>query len=145
MSHDMRFPTMWYVQPAKQISLHVHTVWSEPLLGTLIFYECSATDWKSFEVSKLKRRLHRLVWIYTCQNAILLEITCHGSNVFERVLLNHSLAQIQDHFTEMFLILSLPKLPNSSASKLNKMAARAKNRSIFTFAIWKKCVLYTAK
>ena len=23
--------------------------------------------------------LHRLVWVYTCQNATLLEITCHGS------------------------------------------------------------------
>ena len=30
---------------------------------------------KSFGVSKLKRRL---VWVYTCQNATLLEITCHG-------------------------------------------------------------------
>ena len=27
----------------------------------------------------LKRRLHRLVLVYTCQNATLLEITCHGS------------------------------------------------------------------
>ena len=24
---------------------------------------------------------HRLVWVYTCQNATLLEITCHGSFV----------------------------------------------------------------
>ena len=30
-------------------------------------------------VTKSKRRLHRLVWVYTCQNATLLEITCHGS------------------------------------------------------------------
>ena len=28
----------------------------------------------------LKIRLHRLVGVYTCQNATLLEITCHGSN-----------------------------------------------------------------
>ena len=29
----MRFPTMWYLRPAKpQISLHIHGVWSEPLL-----------------------------------------------------------------------------------------------------------------
>ena len=28
---------------------------------------------------KLTRRLHRVVWVYTCQNATLLEITCHGS------------------------------------------------------------------
>ena len=36
--------------------------------------------WTSFGASKLKRRLHRLVWVYTCQNTILLEITCRGSN-----------------------------------------------------------------
>ena len=34
---------------------------------------------KSFGVSKLKRRLHRLAWVYTCQNATLLETTCRGS------------------------------------------------------------------
>ena len=28
---------------------------------------------------KLKRRLHRLIWVYTCQNATLLEIKYHGS------------------------------------------------------------------
>ena len=33
----------------------------------------------SFGVSKLKRRLHRLVWVYTCQNTTLLEITYRGS------------------------------------------------------------------
>ena len=82
MSHDMRFPTMWYVRPAKtQISLHIRAVRSEPLLVAWIFYNCLATDWTSFGVSKLKRRLHRLVWVYTCQNATLLEITCHGSYV----------------------------------------------------------------
>ena len=33
MSLDMRFTTMWYVQPAKpQISLRICAVWSEPLL-----------------------------------------------------------------------------------------------------------------
>ena len=39
------------------------------------------TDWTSFRVSKLKKRLHRLVWVYTCQNATLLEITWRGSFV----------------------------------------------------------------
>ena len=34
-----------------------------------------------FGVFKLKRRLQRLVRVYTCQNATLLEITCRGSNV----------------------------------------------------------------
>ena len=30
-------------------------------------------------ITKLKRRLQKLVWVYTCQNATLLEITCCGS------------------------------------------------------------------
>ena len=39
MSRDMRFPTMWYVRPAKaQTSLRIRTVWSEPLLVACIFY-----------------------------------------------------------------------------------------------------------
>ena len=37
-----------------------------------------ATDRTSFGVSKLKRGLHRLVWVYTCQNTTLSEITCRG-------------------------------------------------------------------
>ena len=38
MSHDMRFPTMWYVRQAKaQTSLRIPTVWSEPLLVAWIF------------------------------------------------------------------------------------------------------------
>ena len=28
------------------------------------------------------RRLHRLVWVYSCQNSSLLEITCRGSSIF---------------------------------------------------------------
>ena len=80
MSRDMRFPTMWYVRPAKaQTSLRIRTVCSEPLLVAWIFYECFTTDGTVFGVSRPKRRLHRLVWDYTCQNATLLEITCHGS------------------------------------------------------------------
>ena len=81
MSHHMRFPTMWYERPAKaQTSLRIWAVWSEPLLVTRILYDY--TDWTSFGVSKLKRRLHRLIWVYTCQNATVLEITCRGSNIF---------------------------------------------------------------
>ena len=81
MSRDMRFPTMWFVRPAKpQISLRIHAVWSKPLLVACMFYECWATDWTTFEDSKLMTRLYRLVWVYTCQNTILFEITCHGSN-----------------------------------------------------------------
>ena len=41
LSSDMRFPTMWYVGPAKpQISLRICTVCSEPLLVAWIIYEC---------------------------------------------------------------------------------------------------------
>ena len=80
MSSDMRFPTMWYVRPAKaQTSLRIRAVCSEPLQVAWIIYECSAASWTAFGVSKLKIRLHRLVWAYTCQNATLLEITGHGS------------------------------------------------------------------
>ena len=34
------------------------------------------------EFLSLKRRLHRLVWVCTCQNATLFKITCRGSYVF---------------------------------------------------------------
>ena len=34
-----------------------------------------------FGVSKLKWRLHRLVWVYSCQNDTLLEISCPRSNI----------------------------------------------------------------
>ena len=38
MSSGIRFPTMWYVRPAKpQISLQICAVWSEPLLVACIF------------------------------------------------------------------------------------------------------------
>ena len=76
MSRYMRFLTMWYVQ---RVSLRIRAVWSEPLLVVWIYYEYLATAQTAFWLSKLKRRLHRLVWIYTCQNATLLEITSHGS------------------------------------------------------------------
>ena len=45
----------------------------------LDIYECYATDWTSIGVSKPKSRLHKLIWVYTCQNATLFEIKCHGS------------------------------------------------------------------
>ena len=67
LSRDTRFPTMWYVRPAKvQTSLRIRADWSRPLLLAWIFYDCQPTDWTAFGVSKLKRRLHRLVWVSTC-------------------------------------------------------------------------------
>ena len=79
-NRNMRFPTMWYVPPAKaQTSLRNRTVWSEPLLAAWIFYDPKATGRTSFGVSKLKGMLHRLVWVYACKTTTLLEITCRGS------------------------------------------------------------------
>ena len=79
----MRLQTMWYVRPAKvQTSLPICAVLSEPLLVAWIFYECSATDRTSFGVSMPKRWLQRIVWVYTCENVTLLEITCCGSFCF---------------------------------------------------------------
>ena len=79
LSQCVRFPTMWYVRPAKaQISLRIRAVWSKPLQVTWIFYDCSSTYQTSFWVIKLNSELHRFVWVYTCQNATLLEITCRG-------------------------------------------------------------------
>ena len=47
----MRFPTMWYVRPAKpRISLRTSAVCSEPLLVALIYFECYATDRTAFGV-----------------------------------------------------------------------------------------------
>ena len=84
----MRFP-MWYVRPAKaQTSLRIQAVWSEPLLVSWWFHEHLATDWTSFGVSKLKRRLHKLVWVFACQNATFLEITCRGS-IMTKLHSNH--------------------------------------------------------
>ena len=73
MSRDIRFPTMLYVRPAlkPKISLRIRTVWSDPLLLWLLSYWPNII-WSFY---KLKGRLHRLVRVYTCQNATLLEIT----------------------------------------------------------------------
>ena len=82
MSRNMICPTMWYVWRAMaQTSLGIRTVWSEPLLVTWIFYKCLANNRTSLVVSKLRRNLHRLVWVYTCQNTTLLGITFRGSFV----------------------------------------------------------------
>ena len=76
----MRYPTMWYVQPAKpQISACAYAQADQSLCKLL---ENSMTvkqaDQTSFGISKLKRRLHRLA-----QDTTLLEIiTCHDSYMF---------------------------------------------------------------
>ena len=98
ISRGMRFPTMWYVRPAKaQTSLRIRAVWSESLLHVVawLFYDCYATDWTYFGVSKLKRRLHRLVWVYTCQNTTLLELICRSSHEKNRRVLTYPLSAQQ--------------------------------------------------
>ena len=77
---DMRFPTMWYVRPAKpQISLHIRAYLIRAFACRLnILWVLSY--WLKFH------RLHRLTWVYTYQNATLLEITCHCSNAASQAL-----------------------------------------------------------
>ena len=41
-----------------------YAVWSQPLLVARIFYDCWATDWTAFGVSKLNRRLCMLVCLF---------------------------------------------------------------------------------
>ena len=55
--------------PIRAFTCHLNILWLLSYWPTL------------FGVSKLKRRLCRLVWVYTCQNATLFEITCRGSFV----------------------------------------------------------------
>ena len=84
---------LWY-EPRHEIS-NIHAVWSKPFLVAWIFYECYATDWTSFWVSKLKRRLHRLVWVWadpqgaSVCNVFLFfcqfPIRCSGSGVIQIV------------------------------------------------------------
>ena len=105
----MRFPTMWYVRTAKpQISLCIRIVWSEPLLVAWIFCDCLAIDWTSFGVSKLKRGLYGLIWVYTCQNATLLENTCNGINT-----VSNSVYAISNKWTRILSMLV------SVSSKIN--------------------------
>ena len=58
LSRDMRYPKMLFVRPAKPRITRLNILW-------LLSY------W-----------LQRLVWVYTCQNAALLEITFCGSFFF---------------------------------------------------------------
>ena len=63
-------------QPARTLSL-IRAFASRLNILWVLRYLLNMID---FGVSKLRRRLHRLVWIYTCQDTTLLEITCRGSN-----------------------------------------------------------------
>ena len=99
MSRDMRFPTTWYVPPAKpQISLRIRAVWSEPFLVAWILLKFQATNQTSSGISMPRRRLHRLVWVHARRNATLLEITCCGSYIVVRCMYI---------FTDYFTIVSI--------------------------------------
>ena len=50
-----------------------------------------------FGVSKLKRRLQRLVRVYTCQNDKVLEISCRGSFLFSPIVYKHDKYAICTH------------------------------------------------
>ena len=52
---------------------------SDQCLCLSLEYSMIVTAWTPCGVSKLKRRLQRLVQVYTCQNVIFLEISCRGS------------------------------------------------------------------
>ena len=62
-------------QSLRSACAYAHSDQSLCYLVARILYECLATNWTSFGICKLKRRLHRLVWVYTRQNATL----CRGS------------------------------------------------------------------
>ena len=111
MNHNMRFPAIWYVRPAKaQTSLRIRAVWSEPLLVAWIFYEYWATDWTSFEVPKLKRVLRKLVWVYTCQNVTLSKITCQNVTLLEIKGRDSSMPLNNDDFLSSAWMFSMWRL-----------------------------------
>ena len=64
---------MWYVQPAK--------------VQTSLCIRLSLEDSKTGGTSRLKRRLHRLLSVYTCQNATLLEIFWNNNEYAVELLL----------------------------------------------------------
>ena len=74
-SRDMRFPTMWYVRPAKpQISLCIRTVWSEPLLAANMTVKLLTQHHLEF--------LSLAFRVYSCQKSTLFEISCRARDSF---------------------------------------------------------------
>ena len=65
-----------------------------------------ATDWTSFGVSKLKRRLYRFVWVYTCQIVKFLEISCRGS-YFTSCRITYHINSNPVDFTMFSLVLNI--------------------------------------
>ena len=63
-------------------------------------------DFQQCGVSKLQRRLHRLVCVYTCQNTTLLEITCHGSYINSIYYSNNPMCRFPLNVLYFCLVLS---------------------------------------
>ena len=70
MSHNMRFPTMWYVRQAAC----AYAQSDQSLCYSLEYSMDGKLLNEQHLVSILKRRVHRLICAYSCQNATLLEI-----------------------------------------------------------------------
>ena len=76
-----------------------------------LMLEYKATDRMAFGVSKHKRRLHRLIWVYTFQNATLLEITCCGSCYIQIcVITRHVMKGLNCIYLYIILFVSLSKI-----------------------------------
>ena len=78
--HEISNNVVWATSKASDQPAHTRSL-IRAFASRLSILDCKATDWIQFGVSKLKRRLQRLVWVYNCQNGTLLEITCHGSYI----------------------------------------------------------------
>ena len=53
------------------------------------------------EFLSFKRRLHRLVRVYTCQNGTLLEISCTGSYVSDGAVVLYRLTLVSPVFSRL--------------------------------------------
>ena len=91
----------------------------------------------------LKRRRHRLVWVYICKNATLLQITCRGSYVFLYCILwclktfdsvwhNDLLLKLRQNGTEGKLLEWLNNYLNLRKQKVGLKSCLSGLRSIFT-------------
>ena len=76
MSHEISNKVVWATSKGSDQPAHMRSL-------IRVFASClnilRATDRTPFGFSKLNRRLYRLVWVYTCQNAPLMKIICRGS------------------------------------------------------------------
>ena len=79
--HKISNNVLWATRKASDQPGHTHSLiraFASPLniLWVLSYWM------NIIRVSKLKRRLHRLVWVYACQNATLLEISSQLKYIF---------------------------------------------------------------